>query len=59
LKRADSSSIAQQALEDGMRTLRSDGWTKVRAAQTTIEEVLRVTQTEEHLRSLVEDKTIV
>ena len=38
-----------------MRTLRVDGWNKVRAGLTTIEEVLRVTQTEEHLQSLVED----
>jgi hypothetical protein len=37
-----------------MRTLRIDGWNKVRAAQTTIEEVLRVTQIEEHLDSLGE-----
>jgi hypothetical protein len=35
--------------------LRNDGWKKVKAAKTTIEEVLRVTQTEEHLQSLVED----
>jgi hypothetical protein len=32
-----------------------DGWNKVQAGQSTIEEVLRVTQTEEHLKSLVED----
>ena len=38
-----------------MRTLRTDGWNKVRAGQTTIEEVLRVTQTEEHLNALVGD----
>jgi len=38
-----------------MRTLRTDGWNKVRAAQTTIEEVLRVTQVEEHLDALAED----
>jgi type II secretion system protein E len=57
LKRAASTTIAQQALEHGMRTLRSDGWNKVRASQTTIEEVLRVTQAEEHLKSLMEDKT--
>ncbi len=55
LSRADSASIARQALENGMRTLRHDGWKKVQAGQTTIEEVLRVTQTEEHLKSLVED----
>jgi type II secretion system protein E len=54
LGRAAASTIAQRAIEHGMRTLRVDGWTKVKAGQTTIEEVLRVTQTEEHLRSLVE-----
>src|SRR5665213_512014 len=55
LGRAASSTIAQKAMQNGMRTLRSDGWKKVRATQTTIEEVLRVTQTEEHLKSLVDD----
>lgn len=55
LNRAPSSTIAQRAMEGGMRTLRTDGWNKVRAAQTTIEEVLRVTQTEEHLNALVGD----
>jgi len=55
LNRAASTTIAQRAMEDGMRTLRADGWVKVRAGQTTIEEVLRVTQTEEHLKSLVDD----
>jgi hypothetical protein len=39
--------------------LRADGWKKVKAGQTTIEEVLRVTQTEEHLMALSEDgKTV-
>jgi type II secretion system protein E len=56
LNRAPSSTIAQRAMDNGMRTLRTDGWNKVRAAQTTIEEVLRVTQTEEHLNALVGDK---
>ena len=51
--RAAASTIAQRAIEQGMRTLRMDGWNKVRAGQTTIEEVLRVTQTEEHLQALV------
>jgi len=55
MNRAAASTIAQKAIEQGMRTLRVDGWNKVRAGQTTIEEVLRVTQTEEHLASLVED----
>ena len=55
LNRSPASTIAQKAMENGMRTLRTDGWNKVRAGQTTIEEVLRVTQTEEHLEALVED----
>ena len=55
LNRAAASTIAQKALSEGMRTLRMDGWRKVRSGITTIEEVLRVTQTEEHLKSLVED----
>ena len=54
LNRAPASTIAQKAMEQGMRTLRHDGWNKVRAALTTIEEVLRVTQTEEHMKGLVE-----
>jgi type II secretory ATPase GspE/PulE/Tfp pilus assembly ATPase PilB-like protein len=54
LSRAPASTLAQRAIEFGMRTLRIDGWNKVRAAQTTIEEVLRVTQIEEHLDSLGE-----
>jgi type II secretion system protein E len=52
LNRAAASTMAQKAIENGMRTLRIDGWNKVRAGQTTIEEVLRVTQIEEHLDSL-------
>ena len=55
LNRAPASTIAQRAIEYGMRTLRTDGWNKVRAGQTTIEEVLRVTQIEEHLDALVDD----
>src|SRR5271169_4146389 len=55
MTRANSSVIAAKSMENGMRTLRNDGWKKVKAAKTTIEEVLRVTQTEEHLQSLVED----
>jgi type II secretion system protein E len=54
LNRAPASTIAQKAMEQGMRTLRHDGWNKVRAGLTTIEEVLRVTQTEEHMKGLVE-----
>ena len=54
LNRSAASTIAQKAIEQGMRTLRTDGWKKVKEGRTTIEEVLRVTQTEEHLKSLIE-----
>ncbi len=55
LNRSAASTIAQRAIENGMRTLRTDGWNKVRNGVTTVEEVLRVTQTEEHLKSLLGD----
>ena len=54
MNRSAASTIAQKAMEQGMRTLRADGWKKVKEGRTTIEEVLRVTQTEEHLKSLIE-----
>jgi len=47
-----ATSIAQRAIENGMRTLRTDGWNKVKIGETTIEEVLRVTQIEEHMDTL-------
>src|SRR5262245_15643827 len=55
LNRAPASTIAGKASEGGMRTLRTDGWNKVKAGLTTIEEVLRVTQIEEHLDALIDD----
>ncbi len=54
LDRKPASTIAHKAVELGMSTLRDDGWCKVRAGRTTVEEVLRVTQTEEHLKSLMD-----
>src|SRR6059036_2224453 len=41
--KADSNVIRKKALESGMRSLRDDGWLKVRQGLTTISEVLRVT----------------
>ncbi len=55
LNRSAATTIAAKAMEFGMRTLRTDGWNKVRAGTTTIEEVLRVTQIEEHLDALSDD----
>lgn len=44
MKKSDSTSIARQAVEEGMKTLRDDGARKVAAGITTLEEVVRVTQ---------------
>ena len=59
MNRAPATTIAQRAIDAGMRTLRTDGWNKVKNGITTIEEVLRVTQIEEHREALAEadDKT--
>ncbi len=40
---ASTESIKKTALENGMVTLRQDGWEKVKAGMTTVSEVLRVT----------------
>jgi type II secretion system protein E len=56
LNRAPATTISAAARAQAMRTLREDGWRKVRLGQTTIEEVLRVTQTEEHVKGLIGDE---
>lgn len=45
--RRSSAEIKQAALNDGMRTLRMDGWRKVLAGFTTLEEIVRVTSEDE------------
>ncbi len=47
VSRASSNEIKAAALKSGMHTLRDDGWNKVLAGVTTIEEVLRVTEEDE------------
>jgi type II secretion system protein E len=49
IERTSSSTLKQAACAKGMRTLREDGWAKVCAGITTIEEVGRVTQEDEEL----------
>jgi type II secretion system protein E len=49
IARTSSTTIKQAAGADGMKTLRDDGWGKVRAGVTTVEEVARVTQEDEAL----------
>jgi type II secretion system protein E len=44
--RVSSYKIKQAAMAEGMRTLREDGWMKVLAGTTTIDEVARVTKGE-------------
>lgn len=49
LRKAPSGEIRRRAAEQGMVTLREDGWAKAKAGITTVEEVLRVTQEEDEL----------
>jgi general secretion pathway protein E len=44
VSKADSGEIRKKAIENGMRTLRDDGWLKVRQGTSSLAEVLRVTQ---------------
>jgi len=42
--RASTWAISRAAMDQGMRTLRQDGWRKVLDGRTTVDEVLRVTK---------------
>ncbi len=44
LERADSISLEKQAIEDGMITMKQDGYLKAIQGETTVEEVMRVAQ---------------
>lgn len=44
VQRVNAAAIRRKALENGMITLRQDGYRKVLAGVTTIEEVARATQ---------------
>lgn len=44
LEKADANAVKEKATKLGMKTLWQDGWEKVVAGMTTIEEILRVTQ---------------
>jgi general secretion pathway protein E len=47
IRRASAGEIKREAILHGMSTMRQDGWRKVIDGQTTIEEILAVTQIEE------------
>jgi len=47
MQKRDGGELKQCAISNGMETLRQDGWRRVAQGKTTIEEVVRVTQTDE------------
>lgn len=47
LKSTSADKIRQKSREEGMRTLREDGWQKILHGHTTMEEVMRVTADDE------------
>jgi general secretion pathway protein E/type IV pilus assembly protein PilB len=47
MRKRDGGELKQCAISEGMETLRQDGWRRVAEGKTTIEEVVRVTQTDE------------
>ena len=47
VSKATGSDLKARAAQDGMLTLRTDGWRRVLRGQTTVEEVVRVTQADE------------
>ena len=47
MQKRDGGELKQCAIREGMLTLRQDGWRRVAEGKTTIEEVVRVTQTDD------------
>jgi type II secretory ATPase GspE/PulE/Tfp pilus assembly ATPase PilB-like protein len=47
IRKETGSALKNQAMADGMESLRTDGWRRVLKGQTTVEEVVRVTQVDE------------
>ena len=54
MQKKDGGELKQCAISEGMETLRQDGWRRVATGNTTIEEVVRVTQTDEVMAETVE-----
>jgi hypothetical protein len=46
VERVSGADIRKVATQEGMKSLREDGWRLVRTGRTTVEEVLRVTKDE-------------
>ena len=54
MKKKDGGELKQCAISEGMESLRQDGWRRVAKGNTTIEEVVRVTQTDEVMAETTE-----
>jgi len=52
IAKAPGPDLKQRATLDGMETLRQDGWRRVGLGQTTVEEVVRVTQVDDAIAEL-------
>jgi general secretion pathway protein E len=55
MRKKDGGELKQCAIAEGMQTLRNDGWRRVAQGTTTIEEVVRVTQTDEVMAETTEE----
>jgi general secretion pathway protein E/type IV pilus assembly protein PilB len=55
MRKCDGGELKQCAIAEGMETLRHDGWRRVAQGKTTIEEVVRVTQTDEVMAETTEE----
>jgi len=55
MKKKDGGELKQCAISEGMETLRQDGWRRVASGSTTVEEVVRVTQTDEVMAETTEE----
>ncbi len=55
MQKRDGGELKQTAIAEGMETLRHDGWRRVAQGKTTIEEVVRVTQTDEVMAETTEE----
>jgi len=55
MQKRDGGELKQCAIAEAMETLRHDGWRRVAQGKTTIEEVVRVTQTDEVMAETAEE----
>jgi type II secretory ATPase GspE/PulE/Tfp pilus assembly ATPase PilB-like protein len=56
IRKETGTAMKARAIADGMQTLRHDGWRRVLKGQTTVEELVRVTQQDEALSETDSDQ---